>query len=54
MRVIDAVEIGNTIEYTILMDYPSVILYLTLLTPRDKEEQYIKRFGVDCSKTHKG
>ncbi len=43
LRVIDAVEMGNTIEYTMFLDYPNVIIYLTLLTNREKEKQYLKK-----------
>jgi len=42
LRVIDAVEMGDTTEYTIFLDYPNVILYMTLLTRRDEEKKSLK------------
>lgn len=54
MRVIDAEEMGNTIEYTIFLDYPNVIIYLTLLTYRNKEKQYIKKLEWIAQKLIKG
>ncbi len=43
LRVIDAAEMENIIEYTMFLDYPNVIIYLTLLTNREKEKQYLKK-----------
>ena len=54
MRVMDAVEMGKTIEYTVFLDYPNVIIYLTLLTQRDKEKQYLKKLEWIAQKLIKG
>jgi hypothetical protein len=54
MRVIDAKEMGNTIEYTLFIDYPGVILYMTLLSPRAKEHEYVKKLEWIAQKLIKG
>ncbi len=54
MRVIDTMEMGNTIEYTIFLDYPNVIIYLSLLTNREKENQYLKKLEWIAQKLIKG
>ncbi len=54
MRVIDAAEMGSTIEYTVFLDYQNVIIYLTLFTVRDKEKQYIKKLEWIAQKLIKG
>ncbi|MBE5160315.1 restriction endonuclease [Vibrio parahaemolyticus] len=54
MRVIDAVEMGETIEYTVFLDYPNVIISLTLLSPRDKEKHYLKKLEWIAQKLIKG
>lgn len=54
MRVIDAKEMGKTIEYTLFLDYPGVILYMTLLSPRAKEHQYVKKLEWIAEKLIKG
>lgn len=54
LRVIDAKEMGATIEYTIFLDYPEVIIYMTLLTPRDKESAYLKKLEWIAQKLIKG
>lgn len=54
LRVIDAIEMGKTIEYTIFLDYPHVIIYLTLLTDRTKEKSYIKKLEWIAQKLIKG
>lgn len=43
MRVVETKEVPNTLEYTIFMDFGEVIIFMTLLTPRDKEERYRKK-----------
>ncbi len=54
MRVIDAVELRSTIEYTVFLDFPNVIIYLTLLTHRDKEKQYLRKLEWISQKLIKG
>ena len=54
LRVIDAKEMGRTVEYTIFLDYPSVIIYMTLLTPRNKESDYLKKLEWIAQKLIKG
>lgn len=54
LRVIDAVEMGSTIEYTIFLDYPSVIIYMTLLAPRAKDKKYLKKLEWIAQKLIKG
>ena len=54
LRVIDAAEMGNTIEYTIFLDYPRVIIYLTLLSDRSKEKSYLKKLEWIAQKLIKG
>ncbi|QCU74375.1 restriction endonuclease [Pseudoalteromonas distincta] len=54
LRVLDAKEMGNTIEYTLFLDYPRVIIYLTLLTDATKEKQYLKKLEWIGEKLIKG
>lgn len=54
MRVVDTAEMGNTIEYTIFLDYPNVIIYLTLLTHRDRKKLYVKKLEWIAQKLIKG
>jgi len=54
LRVIDAEEMGNTIEYTIFLDFPKVIIYMTLLSPRDKEKEYLNKLQWTAEKLIKG
>ncbi len=42
-RVIEAINLGNIIGYTIFLDYPNVILFMTLLAERAKEKAYLKK-----------
>lgn len=54
LRVIDAAEMGNKIEYTIFLDYPNVIICLTLLSDRSKEKPYLKKLEWIAQKLIKG
>lgn len=54
LRVIDAVEMSETIEYTIFLDYPNVIIYLTLLTKRSDEKKCLKKLEWIAEKLIKG
>ena len=53
-RVIDAVEMGDVIEHTVFLDFPTVIIFLTLLTPRSKETEYTQKLRWICEKLIKG
>lgn len=54
LRVIDAEEMKSTIEHAIFLDYQSVIICITLLTPRIKEKQYLKKLEWIAQKLIKG
>ncbi len=54
LRVIDAVEMGKTIEYTIFLDYPNVIIYMTLLAHRSEEKTCRKKLEWIAQKLIKG
>jgi len=54
LRVIDAVEMGDTIEYTIFLDYPNVILYMTLLSKRTEEKKSLRKLEWIAEKLIKG
>jgi hypothetical protein len=43
LRVIDAEEMQELVEYTMFLDYSSVIIFIVLLTPRTKESEYLKK-----------
>ena len=53
-RVVDAVEMGDTIEHTVFLDFPTVVIFLTLLTPRSKEAEYTQKLRWICEKLIKG
>ena len=53
-RVIDAVEMGDTIEHTVFLDFPTVVIFLTLSTPRSKESEYTQKLRWICEKLIKG
>lgn len=54
MRVIDAKEMNDTIEYTIFLDYLEVVVFMVLLTPRSKEHEYKKKLEWIAEKLQKG
>lgn len=54
LRVIDAHEMGESIEYTMFLDYPSVIIYMTLLTHRKEEKDCLKKLEWITEKLIKG
>lgn len=54
LRVIYAAEMGKTIDYTIFLDYPNVILFMTLLTESSKKKQYLKKLEWIAQKLIKG
>lgn len=43
VRHLEAEEIPNTIESTLFLDFPEVIIYLNLLAPRSKHSEYLKK-----------
>ena len=43
VRHLEANEIPNTIESTLFLDFPDVILYLNLLAPGSKHSEYLKK-----------
>jgi len=54
LRVIDAVKMGDTIEYTIFLDYPKVIIYMTLLAKRSEENECRRKLEWIAEKLIKG
>jgi hypothetical protein len=54
LRVIDAVEMGKTIEYTVFLDFQNVIIYMTLLTNRSDEKNCIRKLEWIARKLIKG
>jgi len=54
LRVIDAIEMNDTIEYTIFLDYSDIVIFMTLLTPRLKETEYLKKLEWIAQKLTKG
>ncbi len=54
MRIIEAQQMKNTIEHTIFLDFPTVIIFLTLLSPIEKQEQYVKKLEWIAQKLIKG
>lgn len=43
LRVIDAEEMNELIEYSMFLEYPNVIIFIVLFTPRSKEAEYLKK-----------
>ena len=54
LRVIDTVEMGDTIEYTCFLDFEAVVICVTLLTPRSKEAAYVEKLKWIAQKLIKG
>ena len=54
MRVVETTEVPTTLEFTIFLDFPEVIIFMTLLTPRDKAERYRKKLEWIAERLHKG
>lgn len=54
LRVIDAVEMRDSIEYTIFLDYPRVIIFMTLLTKTVDEKKSIQKLEWIAEKLIKG
>lgn len=43
VRHLEADEIPNTVESTLFLDFPEVIIYLNLLAPRTRHSEYLKK-----------
>jgi len=54
MRVIESPKMRDTIDYTIFLDFNSTIIYMTLLTYREKEAHYVKKLEWIAQKLKKG
>jgi len=54
MRVVERAEVPDTLEFTIFMDFPEVIIFMTLLTPRDKSDSYVKKLEWIAERMSKG
>ena len=54
LRVLDTQELGNRMEYTLFLDFPEVILFFNLLTPRVKADEYRRKLEWIGEKLIKG
>jgi len=54
LRVLDAQEHSDTIEYTIFLDFPGVIIFMTLLSPTSKKQPNLKKLEWLAQKSLKG
>ncbi len=43
LRILEAEEIPNTVDCTLFLDFPEVILFITLLSPKNKLSDYLKK-----------
>jgi len=43
LRVVEAEEVVGTLDYTLFLDYPEVVIFLTLLTPVNKSDAYRRK-----------
>jgi hypothetical protein len=43
LRVIEAEEVQKTLDYTLFLDYPEVVIFLTLMTPTSNAESYRRK-----------
>jgi hypothetical protein len=53
LRVIDAVEMNGNIDYTIFLDYPNVIIFMTLITHCSEEKDCLKKLEWIAEKLKK-
>jgi hypothetical protein len=44
----------KTLEYTLFLDFPDVIIFIVLLTPTSKEREYLKKLEWVGQKLIKG
>ncbi|WP_108126185.1 restriction endonuclease [Saccharospirillum mangrovi] len=54
MRVIEAPLMGNSIDYTIFLDFKESVIFMTLITYKDKEDRYVKKLEWIAQKLIKG
>jgi hypothetical protein len=54
MRVIERAEVKDLIEYTLFLDFPEVIISLTLISPKTKSNNYLKKLEWTGEKLKKG
>ena len=54
MRIVEMEEVNHTCDITIFLDYPDVVIFLTLLTPLKKKENYRKKLEWTAQKLKKG
>lgn len=53
LRVLET-NVKNTLDYTLFLDFPEVIIFLTLLAPLNKSSDYLKKLEWVCEKLIKG
>lgn len=54
LRVLDAGEHPDLLEYTIFLDFPGVIIFMTLLSPTSREQTNLKKLEWLAQKLLKG
>jgi hypothetical protein len=56
LRVVDSSEMQDckTLEYTLFLDFPDVIIFIVLLTPASKEREYLNKLEWAGQKLIKG
>lgn len=54
LRIIEAEEMRDTVEYSLFLDYPGVVLFLVLLTTKSEEHENVKRLEWIAQKLIKG
>jgi hypothetical protein len=54
LRILEAPDLKHTLEFTLFLDFPEVILFLNLLTPRSKEKSYRRKLEWVAQKLIKG
>ena len=54
LRVIESVTMGEIVDYTIFLDYPNVIIFMTLLANHSVEKQHLKKLEWIAKKLIKG
>jgi len=54
LRLLDTVELEPRVDFTLFLDFPEIVLFLTLLAPRDKAGIYRKKLEWIAEKLIKG
>lgn len=54
MRVIDAPELGDYLDYTIFLNYKEFVFFLCAVTPRKKENDYLRKLKWIAEKLIRG